>query len=338
MKPKLSEAHVAKIMEQLLERFGEPIGGARGDGQGVPSKRGKKEDMGNRGFGAKLQNEAGAPAMCQCGGMMGMEGDTCTSCGAMSPHVEPHAEPHAPPVAAPGAAAGMAVVTVKAGPGANKGGGGKFAQGLVIKDMDGIPASGSGRGTQASKAAAAVPSAAPTGAPVPKPMPMELEEEDTEAKQERLGKDLDGDGEEGESQEHREKVLGHDDDDMDEGDLAGADELDEESTPPPPSGGSSGGGGSAPPPKPPAPPPPKPPPTSGGGGSSPPPSGGSGMDQGDSEGMMAGTKMDEDMDLSDLDEKAPPGREKQVRTLKKQKGVDNPFAVAWSSYNKSHGK
>jgi hypothetical protein len=35
-------------------------------------------------------------------------------------------------------------------------------------------------------------------------------------------------------------------------------------------------------------------------------------------------------------EKAPPGREKQVKALKGK--VDNPYAVAWSSYNKSHAK
>jgi hypothetical protein len=35
-----------------------------------------------------------------------------------------------------------------------------------------------------------------------------------------------------------------------------------------------------------------------------------------------------------MDEKAPPGREKQVKALKKQKDVENPFAVAWASYNK----
>jgi ribosomal protein L37E len=39
---------------------------------------------------------------------------------------------------------------------------------------------------------------------------------------------------------------------------------------------------------------------------------------------------------TELDEKAPPGREKQVKALKKQKGVKNPFATAWASYNKSH--
>ena len=33
-------------------------------------------------------------------------------------------------------------------------------------------------------------------------------------------------------------------------------------------------------------------------------------------------------------EKAPPGREKQVKALKGK--VDNPYAVAWASYNKSH--
>jgi len=35
-------------------------------------------------------------------------------------------------------------------------------------------------------------------------------------------------------------------------------------------------------------------------------------------------------------EKAPPGREKQVKALKGK--VDNPYAVAWASYNKSKNK
>lgn len=42
------------------------------------------------------------------------------------------------------------------------------------------------------------------------------------------------------------------------------------------------------------------------------------------------------MPHQDLEEKAPPGREKQVKALKKNKDVDNPFAVAWASYNKSN--
>ena len=33
------------------------------------------------------------------------------------------------------------------------------------------------------------------------------------------------------------------------------------------------------------------------------------------------------------DDVAPPGREEQVKALKHAKGVDNPFAVAWASYN-----
>ena len=41
---------------------------------------------------------------------------------------------------------------------------------------------------------------------------------------------------------------------------------------------------------------------------------------------------------TDLDQVAPPGREKQVKALKKDKNVDNPWAVAWSSWNKSHKK
>lgn len=34
-------------------------------------------------------------------------------------------------------------------------------------------------------------------------------------------------------------------------------------------------------------------------------------------------------------EKAPPGREDQVRKLKKNPDIDNPYAVSWSSYNRS---
>ncbi|MBC8435818.1 MAG: hypothetical protein H8D84_02410 [Proteobacteria bacterium] len=37
-----------------------------------------------------------------------------------------------------------------------------------------------------------------------------------------------------------------------------------------------------------------------------------------------------------INEKAPPGREKQVKALKGK--VDNPYAVAWASYNKSKNK
>jgi hypothetical protein len=37
-----------------------------------------------------------------------------------------------------------------------------------------------------------------------------------------------------------------------------------------------------------------------------------------------------------LGEKAPPGRERQVKALKGK--VDNPYAVSWGSYNKSKGK
>ena len=32
----------------------------------------------------------------------------------------------------------------------------------------------------------------------------------------------------------------------------------------------------------------------------------------------------------------PPGREDQVKALKKEPGIDNPWAVAWHSYNESH--
>jgi hypothetical protein len=37
-------------------------------------------------------------------------------------------------------------------------------------------------------------------------------------------------------------------------------------------------------------------------------------------------------------EVTPPGREKQVKALKKVPGIDNPWAVSWASYNKSHPK
>lgn len=37
--------------------------------------------------------------------------------------------------------------------------------------------------------------------------------------------------------------------------------------------------------------------------------------------------------IPDRDDVAPPGREKQALALKTAKGVDNPYAVAWASYN-----
>ena len=37
-------------------------------------------------------------------------------------------------------------------------------------------------------------------------------------------------------------------------------------------------------------------------------------------------------------EATPPGREKQVKALKKVPGIDNPYAIAWASYDKSKGK
>ena len=39
-----------------------------------------------------------------------------------------------------------------------------------------------------------------------------------------------------------------------------------------------------------------------------------------------------------MDEVAPPGREKQVKALKKVPGISNPWAVSWASYRKSHPK
>lgn len=42
--------------------------------------------------------------------------------------------------------------------------------------------------------------------------------------------------------------------------------------------------------------------------------------------------------LERLAEVAPPGREDQVRELKKSHSKSSAFAIAWASYNKSHGK
>lgn len=53
----------------------------------------------------------------------------------------------------------------------------------------------------------------------------------------------------------------------------------------------------------------------------------------EADGPMA-TELAED----DLVQKAPPGGEKVVKALKKQKGVKNPWAIAWAQYNKKHKK
>lgn len=75
----------AKVMRTLLERFGEPL--LEGDGQGVPTGD-RKEDMGNRGFGARFDEDVtpgdvNEPRCDECGGMMGMDEVTCTQCGKM---------------------------------------------------------------------------------------------------------------------------------------------------------------------------------------------------------------------------------------------------------------
>lgn len=41
---------------------------------------------------------------------------------------------------------------------------------------------------------------------------------------------------------------------------------------------------------------------------------------------------------SDMKEVAPPGHEKMVKGLKKDPDIDNPWAVAWSAYNKKKKK
>jgi hypothetical protein len=42
--------------------------------------------------------------------------------------------------------------------------------------------------------------------------------------------------------------------------------------------------------------------------------------------------------VEQMDEVSPPGREDQVKALKKVPGIDNPYAVSWASYRKSHPK
>ena len=48
------------------------------------------------------------------------------------------------------------------------------------------------------------------------------------------------------------------------------------------------------------------------------------------------TKLQESAEA--IAEVTPPGREKQVKALKKVPGIDNPWAVSWASYNKSKKK
>jgi len=260
MKRRLTEAAVAKIMEHLLERFGEPIGSAQGDRQGPPSKGGKKEDMGNRGFGAKFEVVGSCD---QCGGMMGLD-QCCTSCGAMPSDMMGPGTPKAPPsvpVEPKGAETAIVVVGGHANPrGTQPGASAKGVSPSVHppQGMDGIPETGSGRGVPKRQAPAAAPVAEP------KPLPATLDQ------------------------------CG-----------MGMDEDQREELPKPPTSIAKHATPKAPP---------------------------GGMDQ-----AMNHEKMAEDLDEDDLNEKAPPGREKQVRTLKKKKGIDNPFAVAWASYNKSHG-
>ena len=131
-----------------------------------------------------------------------------------------------------------------------------------------------------------------------------MEEESMQDKQQKMHYDLDHDGEIGEPKAHREKVLGHGHD-MDEDDAPSDAPVSS-----PPSGGQSSS------------PPSSTSPTQPSGGSTPPPA----------DEMKLG--LDED----DLDQVTPPGREKQVKALKKKGNVDNPWAVAWASYNKSHHK
>ena len=88
----LTQEALRKAYEVLLERFGEPIGDAVDAGPGVADERGGKPHKGkapgNSGWGSQLQEDIGEGevnnTVCQaCGGMMTMQGDTCTQCGSM---------------------------------------------------------------------------------------------------------------------------------------------------------------------------------------------------------------------------------------------------------------
>lgn len=70
-----------------------------------------------------------------------------------------------------------------------------------------------------------------------------------------------------------------------------------------------------------------------------------GMMQVDEEAGCPNGHMDEDMNAveapaqafeesDELDQVTPPGGERVVKALKKQKGVRNPWAVAWALHNK----
>ena len=87
MKRLLDESTVKGIYEMLVERFGEPIGKVKDIGPGVADERGghphKGEDPGNYGWGSSKLSE-GAGVCPQCGGMMGLDEDVCTSCSMMS--------------------------------------------------------------------------------------------------------------------------------------------------------------------------------------------------------------------------------------------------------------
>lgn len=49
---------------------------------------------------------------------------------------------------------------------------------------------------------------------------------------------------------------------------------------------------------------------------------------------MDGACCQNELDEDDLTQKAPPGGEKVVKTLKKKKDVKNPWAVAWAMKNR----
>jgi len=58
----------------------------------------------------------------------------------------------------------------------------------------------------------------------------------------------------------------------------------------------------------------------------------------DLEDVDENEEMMHEIDIDELDQATPPGEEKLVKKLKKQPGVDNPWALAWSIHNKKKKK